>query len=50
VFKDVRARVAETLLELVRDHAEPCAHGFAIDVRINQEDLAELVGASRRSS
>jgi CRP/FNR family transcriptional regulator, cyclic AMP receptor protein len=47
-FKDVRARVAETLLELTREHGQPCPHGFAIDVRINQEDLAELVGASRQ--
>jgi CRP-like cAMP-binding protein len=47
-FKDVRARVAETLLELIRDHGEPCPHGFAIDIRISQEDLAELVGASRQ--
>ncbi len=48
VFKDVRARVAETLLELTREHGEPCPHGFAIDLRISQEDLAELVGASRQ--
>mgnify|MGYP000916879659 CR=1 FL=1 len=48
VFKDVRARVAETLLELVREHQGPCAHGFAVDVRITQQDLAELVGASRQ--
>jgi CRP/FNR family transcriptional regulator, cyclic AMP receptor protein len=48
VFKDVHERVAETLLELARDHAEPCAHGFAVDVRLNQTDLAELVGASRQ--
>jgi len=47
-FKDVRARVAGTLLELTREHGEPCSHGFAVDVRINQEDLAELVGASRQ--
>ena len=48
VFKDVRARVAETLLELTREHGQPCPHGFAIDLRISQEDLAELVGASRQ--
>jgi CRP/FNR family transcriptional regulator, cyclic AMP receptor protein len=47
VFKDVRARVAETLLELARGHG-PCQHGFAVDVRINQQDLAELVGATRQ--
>ncbi|HKE14996.1 MAG TPA: Crp/Fnr family transcriptional regulator [Kofleriaceae bacterium] len=48
VFKDVRARVAETLLELTREHGQPCPHGFAIDLRISQDDLAELVGASRQ--
>lgn len=48
VFKDVRTRVAETLLELVNEHASQCAHGFAVDVRITQQDLAELVGASRQ--
>lgn len=48
VFKDVHARVAETLLELAREHGDPCEHGFAIDVRITQQDIAELVGASRQ--
>lgn len=48
VFKDVRARVAETLLELAKEHQGPCQHGFAVDVRINQQDLAELVGATRQ--
>jgi len=48
VFKDVRARLAETLLELVREHGSGCAHGFAVDIRITQQDLADLVGASRQ--
>lgn len=48
VFKDVHTRVAETLLDLARAHDEPCAHGFAVDVRITQQDIAELVGASRQ--
>jgi CRP-like cAMP-binding protein len=48
VFKDVHTRVAETLLELAREHREPCSHGFAVDVRITQQDIAELVGASRQ--
>jgi len=47
-FKDVRARVAESLLELATEHGEPCRHGFAVDLRITQQDLAELVGASRQ--
>jgi CRP-like cAMP-binding protein len=48
VFKDVHTRVAETLLDLARKHQEPCSHGFAVDVRITQQDIAELVGASRQ--
>lgn len=47
-FKDVRVRVAESILQLVTEHGEPCRHGFAVDLRINQQDLAELVGASRQ--
>jgi CRP-like cAMP-binding protein len=47
-FKDVRVRVAESLLELSTEHGEPCQHGFAVDLRITQQDLAELVGASRQ--
>jgi CRP-like cAMP-binding protein len=48
VFKDVHVRVAETLLELAKEQGEPCAHGFAVDVRVTQQDIAELVGASRQ--
>ena len=48
VFKDVQCRVAEMLLELIREQGDHCQHGFAVDVRINQQDLAELVGASRQ--
>ena len=47
VFKDVDARVVETVLELAREHPEACAHGMALDVRLTQQDLADLVGASR---
>lgn len=48
VFKDVRTRLIETLLELASEHGDECAHGMAVDVRINQQDLADLVGASRQ--
>jgi CRP/FNR family cyclic AMP-dependent transcriptional regulator len=47
-FKDVHTRLAETLLDLAQKHREPCSHGFALDIRITQQDLAELVGASRQ--
>lgn len=48
VFKDVPARVVETLLLLTREHGNPCVHGFAVDVRVSQQDIADLVGASRQ--
>ncbi|WP_394823077.1 Crp/Fnr family transcriptional regulator [Pendulispora albinea] len=48
VFKDVHMRVAETILELAREPGDPCPHGFAVDLRITQQDIAELVGASRQ--
>lgn len=49
VFKDVFARVVETLLQLTVDIPESCPYGMAVDVRVTQSDLAELVGASRQA-
>jgi CRP-like cAMP-binding protein len=47
-FKEVPARLAETLLSLGETHGERCPHGGEIDLRgITQQDLADLVGASR---
>ena len=49
VFKDLRSRVVEMLLALVqRDIGQTCDHGFAVDVRLSQQDLADLVGATRQ--
>lgn len=56
VFKDVGARVIETLMQLTVDIPEKCpydggggAKGMAVDCRVTQSDLAELVGASRQA-
>ena len=47
-FKEVPARLAEALLSLGETHGERCPHGGEIDLRgITQQDLADLVGASR---
>jgi CRP-like cAMP-binding protein len=47
-FKEVPARLADTLLTLVEAHGERCPHGGETDLRgITQQDLADLVGASR---
>jgi CRP/FNR family cyclic AMP-dependent transcriptional regulator len=47
VFKDVPTRLAETLLELGEGYGQPCAHGFALELVITQQDLADLIGATR---
>jgi CRP/FNR family transcriptional regulator/CRP/FNR family cyclic AMP-dependent transcriptional regulator len=49
VFKSVEARTVEALLELSGEVGESCSHGMAIDVRLSQQDLADLIGASRES-
>jgi CRP/FNR family cyclic AMP-dependent transcriptional regulator len=47
-FKEVPARLADTLLALGQGHGEKCPHGGEIDLRgVTQQDLADLVGASR---
>jgi CRP-like cAMP-binding protein len=48
VFKDARTRLIETLLALADEHGESCSHGMAVDMRVNQQDLADLIGASRQ--
>lgn len=49
LFKDLLTRVVETILWLAREHAEKCQHGWAVDLRITQQDLADLVGATRQA-
>jgi CRP-like cAMP-binding protein len=55
VFKDVAARVVETLVQLTVQIPEKCPYGgkgiagMAVDCRVTQSDLAELVGASRQA-
>jgi CRP-like cAMP-binding protein len=47
-FREVPARLAEMLLTLSVAHGERCPHGGETDLRgITQQDLADLVGASR---
>lgn len=47
-FKEVPSRLADTLLVLAESHGERCPHGGEHDLRgITQQDLADLVGASR---
>jgi len=46
-FKRVEARLAETFRELSGGFAMRCEHGFGKHLRLSQQELADLVGASR---
>lgn len=49
LFKDLTTRVIEAILWLAREHGDRCEHGWAMDVRISQQDLADLCGATRQA-
>ncbi|HTI15409.1 MAG TPA: Crp/Fnr family transcriptional regulator [Dictyobacter sp.] len=49
IFLDVYGRVAKKLLELSETHGIQVEHGVRIDVRLTQQELASMVGASRES-
>jgi len=49
VFFDVPGRVARRLLELAQQHGRPDGDGYQIEVPITQEEIAQMVGASRES-
>jgi CRP-like cAMP-binding protein len=46
-FKRVEARLAETFRELSGGFAARCEHGFGQHLRLSQQELADMVGASR---
>src|SRR6266480_6744242 len=49
IFLDVYGRVAKKLLELADAHGVKAEDGVVIDVRLTQQELASMVGASRES-
>jgi CRP/FNR family transcriptional regulator, cyclic AMP receptor protein len=49
IFLDVYGRVAKKLLELADAHGVQTEDGIIIDVRLTQQELASMVGASRES-
>jgi CRP/FNR family cyclic AMP-dependent transcriptional regulator len=49
IFLDVYGRVAKKLLELADAHGIKVDDGIRIDVRLTQQELASMVGASRES-
>jgi len=49
IFLDVYGRVAKKLLELADAHGAKVEDGVRIEVRMTQQELASMVGASRES-
>ena len=49
VILDVYGRVAKKLLDLAHEHGVHSEDGTRIDLRLTQQDLASMVGASRES-
>jgi CRP/FNR family transcriptional regulator, cyclic AMP receptor protein len=48
-FRSVEQRLAARLLELLDRFGEPVAGGTAIDARLTQQELAEMIGTSRET-
>lgn len=49
IFLDVYGRVAKKLLELAEAHGVSADGGTRIEIRLTQQELASMVGASRES-
>lgn len=49
IFLDVYGRVAKKLLELAESHGTTVDDGTRIEIRLTQQELASMVGASRES-
>ena len=45
--KKVETRLVETLRELALMFGAPCPHGYALEIPLTQQDIADLVCASR---
>lgn len=43
----VEVRLAETLLELAGMFGIQCTHGYALEIYLTQQEVADLIGASR---
>ena len=49
VFRDVRGRVAHTLLDLAKIHGVPMKGGRMISMKLTHQEIANLVGTARET-
>ena len=47
LFRDVPSRLAVLLLRLADQHGREMKHGIRINIRLSQQELANLIGATR---
>lgn len=47
LFRDVPSRLARLLLRLADQHPRQTKHGVRIDIKLSQQELANLIGATR---
>ncbi|MEO8247446.1 MAG: Crp/Fnr family transcriptional regulator, partial [Chloroflexota bacterium] len=48
-FRSVEQRLAARLIELVERFGQPAERGTAIDARLTQQELADMIGTSRET-
>jgi CRP/FNR family cyclic AMP-dependent transcriptional regulator len=47
LFRDVPSRLARLLLRVVDQHPRETKHGLRINIKLSQQELANLIGATR---
>lgn len=47
LFRDVPSRIARLLLRLLGEHKRETKHGARINIKLSQQELANLIGATR---
>ena len=50
VFRDVSARLAKLLLQLTEDYGQVREKGIIVDVKLSQQELANLIGSTRETT
>jgi CRP/FNR family cyclic AMP-dependent transcriptional regulator len=49
LFKGAPARLAQTLLDIARDHGVKDAEGILLALKLSHQDIANLIGVTRES-
>jgi len=47
LFRDVSSRLARLILRLVEKHPRETRHGLRLNMKLSQQELANLIGATR---